>query len=332
MNVLESIDEDRLRIFEKPFEAVLDAFARDVRRGLTAARKFLPPKYFYDERGSQLFDRITQTKEYYPTNAEAEILRSCSAELSMLRECWKVLVELGSGTSEKTRILLDAFTKNRDELHYVPIDVSDILVDSSRELLDLYPNLRVEGVIAEYRAGLKILNDILDQHKLILFLGSSIGNFTIEESTDFLGVIRSAMNEKDALLIGFDMVKDIRVLEAAYNDSAGVTAAFNMNVLRRINDELGGNFDLQQFNHHAFFNARKSRIEMHLVSKKKQQVNISALDLTVSFEKDESIHTENSKKFTPEIIDALAEAADFTVSHTWQDSRKYFSLCLFIPE
>ena len=212
---------------------------------------------------------------------------------------------------------------------YAPIDVSYMAVQTANRLIQDYNELRISGIIGEYESGLELSSYLYDCHRLIIFLGSSIGNFDFDQAKQFVSFIGSKMGKIDSLLIGFDMRKDIDILEAAYNDSAGYTAEFNLNLLRRINDELGGNFDTNKFEHLSFFNEEESRIEMHIVSRTDQEVNIDAITSTIKFRKGERIHTENSYKFTDEMIYELADYAGLQVTKCWQDKRKYFSLCLF---
>lgn len=329
-STLDINQRDRLTLITETENGQTDNFASDVEAGLASDRKYLFPKYFYDTRGSELFVRITQTEEYYPTRVEKYILNKYAEELVAGCSDINVLIELGSGSAEKTEVLIKAFHEERDHFTYVPIDVSDIVIDSSNELLQKYENLKITGIISNYQQGLKLVNEI-EENKLIAFLGSSIGNFDEEEANCFLANLRKACNPNDQALIGFDLVKDQSVLHAAYNDRQGVTKMFNLNILQRINRELHGDFDLTAFRHLAFYNESKSRIEMHLVSQKSHKVNIGALDKYFHFRKDETIHTENSHKFTFESIRSLMEKSGFSLLKTWTDPDKYFALCLFRP-
>jgi len=323
----EEVINDRLSVFRIENGNGKNTFARDVNYGLTSFPKGLHPKYFYDELGSELFVQICKTPEYYVTRTETSILEKFSDEIASLNLDKKVIVELGSGNSIKTRHLLSSFINNSGNISYIPIDVSDIIVHSSKKLLNEFEGLNIKGVVGEYEEGLGVINELVETPKMILFLGSSIGNFTKYEAREFLSCISSVMNENDTFLIGFDLVKDIDVLNAAYDDSAGVTARFNMNILRRINTELGGNFDLNKFEHKVFFNADFSRVEMHLESLEEQDVYIKDIE-AIHFEEGETIHTENSYKFTDEMISELASSAGLTVNKTWKDSKNYFGLCL----
>jgi L-histidine Nalpha-methyltransferase len=239
------------------------------------------------------------------------------------------LVELGSGTSFKTKVLIDSFLSLHHNLQYVPIDVSDIIIESSKQLIEEFTELKITGFISFYEDGMKLLNEISNQSKLILFLGSSIGNFTPEGSLSFLKKVSSFMNENDKLIIGFDLIKDDKVLNEAYNDREGYTSEFNKNILSRINNELNGNFDLNKFRHVAFFNKKKSRIEMHLESLINQKVFIEDLDKEFNFKKGERIHTENSYKFSIEKIKELSSAAELELENFYSDNKNWFSLCSF---
>ncbi|MFQ5893744.1 MAG: L-histidine N(alpha)-methyltransferase, partial [Nitrospinota bacterium] len=307
-------------------------FAADVRRGLSAQPKWLPCKYFYDERGSQLFEEICTLPEYYLTRTELAILEGCAPEIATVSRGNVTLVELGSGSSRKTRLLLEALIAHQGDLHYVPIDISEsMLVDIATRLVATYPTLTVTAYVAEYNDGIRrIAEDDLGQ-KLVIFLGSNIGNFDPPQASAFLGTIRRALLRDDYLLIGMDMEKDVAVLEAAYDDSQGVTAEFNLNLLRRINRELGGEFDLNAFSHVAFYNAQESRIEMHLRSEADQAVCIRDFETVFPFGRGETIHTENSYKYTDASLRALAAQTGFDVVRSWQDAEGYFSLTLLTP-
>ena len=320
---------DRLSIYRFEKAIIESTFAEDVKTGLTAERKFLYPKYFYDDRGSELFDRITQTEDYYPTRTEESILIDHSSDIIEFSKNKTVLVELGSGTSTKTRHILNAKLKTGEPLNYIPLDVSEILIPTSEQLIGDYSNLTINGILAEYITGYRIVKDIDPSPNLTIFLGSSIGNFRREYVKEFLTKITNVMHEDDALLIGFDLIKDEEVLLRAYNDSEGITAEFNLNVLSRINNELGGEFDLDKFEHSSIFNKEKSRIEMHLISKDDQTVKIKNLDLYVNFKAGESIHTENSYKFNDNLIMDFADIAGLDWITTWNDPKKYFALTLF---
>ena len=325
-------DRPRFTLIARDAGARLSAFARDVRAGLTAQPKTLSCCYFYDAEGSQLFDEICQLDEYYLTRAEREILTAHSDELVNLLPGERTLVELGSGNAAKTRILLKAFLRRQPTLCYVPLDIcSTVLEDSSRELLDEFPALEIVAVAAEYHEGLRHLHEAGDLPKLILWLGSNVGNFHRPDAADFLRRVRETMSADDRLLVGIDLRKQRDVLERAYDDSRGVTAQFNLNLLTRINRELGGHFDLGKFRHRAIYDEDAGRVEMYLDSVCNQRVAIDRLDLTVALTAGEAIHTENSYKYSLEEILTLAASAGLQVERQWLDGAKRFSVNLLAP-
>lgn len=324
-----TIYNDRLSIISLENPVITGSFAEDVDTGLSCHQKYLLPKYFYDSKGSELFEDITRLEEYYPTEVERSIIRNISKRLPQLNPEISTIVEIGSGSSNKTRHIIKAFSRTRDKVYYIPLDISDIIIESSKDLLNEFDNIKIKGIVSEYEDGLEIASDINHEPKLYLFLGSSIGNFTLDKSIEFLNNLSSIMNEHDRLLIGFDRIKDREVLHKAYDDSKGVTAKFNLNILSRINHELNADFDLASFDHQVSFNEEKSRIEMHLVSNKLQKINIADLDLQVNFEAGESIHTENSYKYSQVMINNLADESGFEIEENFIDSHEYFSLCLF---
>lgn len=325
----EEIKDARLKIIRLDSFPKTNSFAEDVKLGLTSQNKFLFPKYFYDIRGSELFEKICETKEYYPTRIEISILKNLSDTISERNKEKNLIVELGSGSSYKTNYILQSFLKSRDKTYYVPIDVSDILVESAKNLVEKYERLFITGLVAFYEEGMDYIVKEDKSPKLILFLGSSIGNFTEKQAIDFMKMLRNHITGGDRLIIGFDLIKDRKVLLDAYNDKEGITAEFNLNILKRINTELGGNFDSMKFEHSAIFNEEKSRIEMHLVSKEDQHIFIKEIDEIISFKKGETIHTENSYKFTYEMINSLADASGMEFSDSYTDDKKYFALCAF---
>ncbi len=320
--------DDRLELFTDEKGDVLEAFASDVLTGLESGQKYLLPKYFYDNEGSLLFDKITATPEYYLKRIEKDLLNSVVNDLLDRIKGIKALVELGSGTSEKTHVLLRNLHTPWRSIRYVPVDVSDIIIKSSKSLIAEYDTLSITGIIADYESGLSVLPYLEEKFKLLMFLGSSIGNLNRSERHLLLGKINDALDPGDHVLIGFDLVKDSHVLQAAYNDRAGITRNFNMNLLKRINRELGGEFDLDLFEHHAFFNETASRIEMHLISTREQTVRIGKLNREFSFSAGESIHTENSFKFTDQMIQDLIRTTGFSHVRTWKDPQEYFALTL----
>jgi L-histidine Nalpha-methyltransferase len=283
------------------------ALAEDVRRGLGSKPKWLPPKYFYDEHGARLFEAICDTPEYYPTRVEQALLERIAGDV--IARCRPTdVVELGSGSARKTRILLEAVGRLLGAGRYVPFDVSEkMLRESSRALLERFEWLRVHAVVGDFDHDLGRLP--AGERRLFLFLGGTIGNFHHGEDAEFLSRIARVLGPGDHLLLGTDLVKDHAVLNAAYNDEAGITAEFNKNVLAVINRELGGRFDLEDFEHVACYEPSAARIEMHLRARRELVVRIQALDLAVHFEAGETILTEISRKFTPESVSRLLEAA-----------------------
>jgi L-histidine N-alpha-methyltransferase len=300
--------------------------AADVRRGLSSKPKRFLPKYFYDQLGSQLFEAICLLPEYYLTRAENEILESYADEIVSSLDGNTTLLEMGSGSASKTRLIIEALLRKQAELLFIPVDISASALDSSsRILLQSYPQLKVEAYAADYFVGLAELGKKPRARTLALFLGSNVSNFDPEEALKFLRALRQVLHEGDALLLGADLKKEKWVLEAAYNDALGVTAAFNLNVLARINRELGGNFDLRAFQHRAFYNEAAGRVEIYIESMREQTVAISELEMEVQFGEGEQIHTENSYKYDLSEIARLAGETGFTSAHTWLDQNQQFS-------
>lgn len=300
--------------------------AEDVRRGLATKPKRFLPKYFYDELGSQLFEAICLLPEYYLTRAENEILKRYADEIVAAVEGNITLVEMGSGSASKTRLIIEALLRKQSELLFIPVDISASALDSSsRILLQSYPQLSVEAYAGDYFAGLAELGTTTRPRTLALFLGSNISNFDPDEALKFLRALRQVLHEGDALLLGADLKKDRAILESAYNDALGVTAAFNLNVLARINRELGGDFDLRGFQHHAFYNGELGRVEIYIESLREQTVLIGQLGMEVHFGEGEQIHTENSYKYDLADIANLAAETGFTRGRTWLDSAERFS-------
>jgi dimethylhistidine N-methyltransferase len=304
-------------------------FAQAVGRGLTSKPKWLPCCYFYDEEGSRLFEEICELPEYYLPRAEREILTNRAPELAGRFTETVDLVELGSGNAVKTRLLIEALLRHQERLRYVPIDICRAVLDNSaRGLLEAYPELEVVAVEAEYQEALRYLQLNTPRAKLILWLGSNVGNFDRTEAGAFLRQVSGTLAVRDRLLVGSDLRKDATVLQRAYDDAHGVTAAFNLNLLARINRELGGRFDLAAFQHRAVYNDPAGRIEMYLVSRRARRVRIDNLDLDVGFSAGEAIHTENSYKYSLEEIDTLASTAGLRIEAQWLDSRRQFSVNL----
>ena len=312
---------DRCTVYEK--------LADDVRDGLTRSLKELPPKYFYDEHGSVLFDQITSLPEYYPSRCEREILNRHApaiVEASGAEE----LVELGSGTASKTRALLFAMAGQGNLRRYVPFDVDEsVLRSCALELTELYPGLRVHGVVGDFGRDLERIPD--GRRRLFAFLGGTIGNLYPGERALFLARLRETMGGDDRLVIGTDLVKDRAVLEAAYNDGEGLTAQFNRNVLRVINVALEADFDPNSFEHVAFFNEADSWIEMRLRANGAQQVRIDGADLEVTFADGEEMRTEISAKFTREAVERELRAAGLRLDDFFTDGARLFGLAFASP-
>ena len=316
-----------MTVFRKT-ELLISPIAGDVLEGFTSTPKQLPPKLFYDAVGSRLFEEITRTPEYYPTRTERAILEEYAGDIIRAAGSNLTLVELGAGSAYKTRVLIRAILRRQLRLEFHPVDVSPVaLQEAVTSLNGDFPQLHVSPIVADYGHHLPDLSS-RPGRKLVLFIGSTIGNFEPDEAQQFLKRVRASLQPGDALLLGFDMVKDAPVLHAAYNDAAGVTEQFNKNVLARINRELGGDFDLNEFNHVAFWNARKSRIEMHLESRVDQDVRISDLGRSFSFSFGERIHTENSYKFTNASIARLLRNSGLTLEKIWPDRDLWFSVAL----
>lgn len=306
---------------------VLDTIGEDVRRGLSAPQKFLYPKYFYDAHGSQLFEQITELPEYYPTRTELAIL--CAEREDILRRAAPhEMVELGSGASTKVRTLLDARPDPATPARYVAFDVSESIVrEAGAGLMQSYPGLEVHGVIGDFERHLGTIPPA-EGRRLVLFLGGTIGNLERGERLAFLCQVRELLSPGDFLLLGLDQVKDIAVLEAAYNDSAGVSGDFSRNVLTVINNALHADFDLSAWRHRAHYNAEAARIEMHLYARRAHSVYIADLDMTVDFQEGESLWTESSHKFTRETASAMLESAGMALDTWYTDELGYFGLAL----
>jgi L-histidine N-alpha-methyltransferase len=320
----------RFNLIEGRQDRDLSAFARDVKAGLTSSPKRLPCRYFYDREGSLLFEAICRQPEYYLPRAERESLQAAAAEIAACCPPGSILIELGSGSATKTRILIQALLTRQESLRYIPIDISRaMLEESSQGLLRDFPALDVTAVACEYQEGLASLNGQADGPKLILWLGSNIGNLNRSEAAGFLGRIGALMSPADRLLVTIDLRKERAVLERAYDDSQGVTARFNLNLLARINRELGGRFDVEAFRHCACYNEEAGRIEMYLVSSRSQCVPIDDLEIEIPFTAGEAIHTEDSYKYSPLEIDAVAAAANLRHERQWLDAGCRLSLNLF---
>ncbi len=321
---------DDLNLIKSPNHHLGQSLKDAVAEGFQKTPKSIPALFFYDTPGSQLFEQICKLPEYYPTRTEYKILTKKGRDIIATVPGEVELVELGSGSSAKTRVLIDAILTNQPQLHYIPTDIStDFLLESSIALKNEYAPLSITAISAEHSDALRLLPEGGSQSRLFLFLGSNIGNFDPEEAIDFIGQIRRRMRPEDRLLIGFDLVKDHQVLFDAYNDKAGVTAEFNKNLLVRINRELSGGFKLDLFDHYAPFVEEHSRIEMRLISRCDQRVYVESLGQSFHFEEGEYIHTENSYKYTLEGFGSLCETAGMQMGEYWLDERGWFAVGLF---
>jgi len=311
---------------KQPQQSELSPFGADVLEGLRAAPKRIPAKYFYDEAGSALFEKITEQPEYYPTRCEMQALRDHASEIAKLIPEGAALVEFGSGSNKKARILLDAV---RPLACYVPVDISgEMLAGEAAELRADYPNLKVLPVVADFCYPFDLPEEARTAPVRVgFFPGSTLGNFEPHEAAAFLRNVARILGSNSVLIIGVDLIKDADVLNAAYNDAADVTAAFNLNLLTRINRELSGNFDLAAFEHHAFYNRERNRIEMHLASLKRQKVKV--LGEAIEFRAGETIHTENSYKYSVDSLRALARGVGWLPDGVWTDKQGYFSIQAF---
>lgn len=305
--------------------------AAAVSEGLCSRPKWLPPWLFYDAAGSRLFEQITELPEYYVTRTEHGILQARAEEIiarAAEQDALRI-VELGAGSASKTSLLLSAAVTRQDTVIYEPVDVSATALEGAQERIEReIPGVLVCPRVADYTRDFNLDAPFYGERRMVLYIGSSIGNFEPHDAEKLLRNVRAALGPKDTLLLGVDLVKDQRILQAAYDDRAGVTAAFNLNMLSRLNRELGATFDVGTFAHRARWNAQHSRMEMHLESLGTQRVDIPALDLRLHFTKGETIHTENSYKYKPGQAEATLAAAGFEPVQTWKDEREWFAVCL----
>jgi L-histidine Nalpha-methyltransferase len=327
----EAFSNKRFQFHEMSVQANQHTFARDVARGLAAPQKWLPPKYFYDKRGSRLYEQICALPEYYPYRAEREILSTYAmqihAEIGHL-----ALVEFGSGSATKTQHLLAAYEWAGRPFRYCPVDIArEVLWDTANRLLQEYSYVEIRAMHADFAGQPEVIQAFQLEKKAVALFGSSLGNFTLAESVEFLRRTAAIMGPEDVFLLGIDLVKSPAILVPAYDDAQGVTAAFNLNVLHRINRELGGQFDPQSFEHLAVYNYAQGCIEMHLRSRQAQRVPIVKIEQVASFDKDETIHTESSYKYSVDEVRDLGYQANLVLRRTWFDARRWFLLALFRP-
>lgn len=309
--------------FARHFTPIINpAFYQDVIQGLLSAQKTLPCKYFYDANGSELFEQICDLKEYYVTRSEIEILRKCLPQMAEYMKPHRKIIEFGAGSGVKTELLLGALPAAKA---YIPIDISrSALFDCARRLGAMFPHVQVTPIHDDYMEEDMFQRLSGDGPYLIFFPGSTIGNFDYHEAVQFLNRLHALTSEDGGILIGVDVMKDESILIPAYNDKKGITAAFNKNLLRRINNELEGDFNLNRFSHRAIVNHEFQRVEMHLVSLCNQQVRVGEAEFV--FQKGEKIHTENSHKYTLPRFQRLAEEAGFILKRTWMDDEQLFSV------
>jgi dimethylhistidine N-methyltransferase len=311
----------------------MESLASEARAGLTATPKRIPCRFFYDEVGSQIFEEICELPEYYLTRAESEILRDRAEDVARRFSLPISLVELGSGSATKTRLLIEALLREHGSLSYIPVDISPSALEASAlQLLDDYKRLEIRAIAGEYQDGLRRIRRDSQRPKLILWLGSSIGNLDRSSAERFVSNLRGGMNLEDRLLLGIDLRKDRSVLESAYDDSRGVTARFNRNLLARINRELGGHFDVETFDFQAIYDEAGGKVISHLRSQRDQTVRIDDLGLDVEFAAGETIHTENSFKYSWAEIDVLARCTGFALEEHWLDAKNRYSVNLFAPD
>lgn len=303
-------------------------FLHDVLTGLQESPKRLSSKYLYDERGSDLFEQICALDEYYPTRTELTIMDEAGEEMAECIGAERVLLELGSGSSVKTAILLEAMDR---PAVYMPFDISVSALGAATEMLAFeFPDLEIHPLVGDFTQPFPLPAETIDAHEIVIYFpGSTIGNLSDQAAVDLLANVRKQTSPR-GMLIGFDLQKDIEILEAAYNDAQGVTADFNLNLLQRINQELGANFDLDQFEHQAIYNAQDHRIEMHLVSSTQQTVAVDGHE--IHFDANESICTEHSHKYTVDSFAELTSAAGWTLQKCWADDEQLFAVAYLIPK
>ncbi len=320
---------DRFALYRDPHPARIASFGEDMRAGLTAERKHLGSMYFYDELGSSLFEAITRLPEYYLTRVERDLLATYSREIVDRLGGPLRLLELGSGSANKTRLVIEAILERQTRLHYAPIDISpEALTESSLALIDAHPALSVFGYASDYFSLLRSVKFGTDERTLALYLGSNIGNFEPSVARDVLQLLARSLNPGDALLLGFDLKKDAQILELAYDDPTGVTAAFNKNLLGRMNRELDADFDLHAFRFIANYNEARGAVDSMLRSERAQTVTLRAIDTVVHFAEGETMHTESSYKFSPDDAVALARETGWKMLQSWTDAGQRYSISL----
>ena len=327
MTVIFESDCNRLRVFSALTGHEGDGAAQEVEAGLATSPRTLPSKYFYDARGSKLFEEICELPEYYQTRTELAMLEQFGPEI-MAGFAAGDLIELGSGANLKIRALLDAVDKNQRRLiRYVPVDISETaLIEAAEHLLELYPNLTIMGLVTDFHHPLDRLDH--SRKKLFLFMGSTIGNLDTDQATEFLSSVTALMDEEDRFLLGLDTIKDRAVLESAYNDAAGVTAAFNKNILSVVNSAMGADFDQDAFEHLAFFNREEARVEMHLAARHDLEITVGDLGLRFTMNEGETIRTEICRKFDRTSAEAMVRSAGLHIAEWYTDAEETFALAL----
>lgn len=302
-----------------------ETFITDVIAGLSTEQKSISAKYFYDDMGSELFQKITQHPDYYPTKTEFSILQKISSLLpNIINESEIDIIELGAGDGHKSELIINGFLNKQCKVNFYPIDISEKAMQLLGNNLSINESLHIHGVVADYFHGLHHLKTISNNRKLVLFLGSNIGNFDRRQTDDFLSQLEANLNIGDYVLMGFDLKKDTQVLNQAYNDSDGLTRQFNLNLLTRINRELGGNFNVSAFQHYGFYNPVLCAMESYLISLTDQEVFINATDKSFHFKKHEAMHLEYSYKFSTTGITKLATSNGFEIAQLFLDDRDYF--------
>jgi len=322
------IETQQIKISNHLIELGIDNIRQEIIQGFLSKQKYISSKFFYDKKGSELFEDITRLPEYYPTRTEKSILKKIAPEL-MNQISNKDIVELGSGDCSKISILLNSIPEqNLESINYIPVDVSLSAIQGSAEVLsELYPKLLINGFVADFMNQLNTIPD--NKERLFLFLGSTIGNFTEEEVSKFLAELSSKMNSGDSFLLGVDLVKPLLFLHNAYNDSQNTTADFNKNILNVVNSIIDSDFDPDDFKHKAFFNKEKSRIEMHLVAKRDLIITSPFFNSEIQLKEGEDIHTENSYKFSYEQIKKFEKITELTIKEIYTDANNWYALVLF---
>jgi dimethylhistidine N-methyltransferase len=320
---------DRFALYRDPHPARIATFGEDARAGLTAPRKKLSPMYLYDDLGSSLFEAITRLPEYYLTRVERDLLATYAREIVDRLGGPLELLELGSGSALKTRVVIEAILERQPRLRFMPVDISsEALTDSSLALIDAHPQLSVHGYASDYFSLLRNVRFPTSDRILALYLGSNIGNFEPAQARDLLHSLARALKPGDALLLGFDLKKDTSILELAYDDPTGVTAAFNKNLLGRMNRELDANFDLHAFDFVVHYDEARGAVDSFLRSKRAQTVVLRGIDCTVDFAEGETIHTESSYKFSRDDAQALARETGWKMTQSWTDAGQRYALSL----